>query len=505
MAYSTKFAKAVVKKFNDNEREITAWASKAVLDRDGEIIMQDGWLLDEFKLNPVILMSHDYKKFPLGKANWVKIEDDGLLFSVKFASTAAGIEAYTLYKEGILNGFSVGFTPIEYDEGAIAKKYGAKRAYLKQSLLEISCVSIPSCPEALMIRGKSGALKTKEFNAFVAFVDSLKKGKDEKTMSVEKALDHNDTVKDGEPEWGSVDKTKLPLKAFVWEASNADNEKKSTWSYPHHWVENGEIDDGGVYASGDMYLHQGGLIAAWAASQGARTGDKADAAIVAHLQAHRDALGMDKGGKSVAPKVEKAVDTEGNPSVGDIKERLEDKMNAPANGPYNASSYYYCIEDLYPVSYPDGHFIVEAYNMSGMSEMSTDKYWRYDYRWNNGNVEIFGGLAMEETYKPATMEVSNIERSIKTISKVGAMLSATNRARVERFRTAATDAVAIADELLAVANGGNKSLDKEDEKEDNTKGHDFISSIKSALDKDVLRSVIKDELNRSMSRLTGRL
>jgi hypothetical protein len=43
-----------------------------------------------------------------------------------------------------------------------------------------------------------------------------------------------------------------------------------------------------------MYLHQGGLNAAWAAANGARSGQKASQAVLDHLQAHRKALGMDE-------------------------------------------------------------------------------------------------------------------------------------------------------------------------------------------------------------------
>jgi hypothetical protein len=89
---------------------------------------------------------------------------------------------------------------------------------------------------------------------------------------------HNSTLKKGEPSWGSVDKTKLPRSAF---ADQGDSEKKSTWKYPHHWV-----------SGGTMYLHRGGLAAAWAAAQGARSGKQASSAIKAHLQRHRKAIGM---------------------------------------------------------------------------------------------------------------------------------------------------------------------------------------------------------------------
>lgn len=110
----------------------------------------------------------------------------------------------------------------------------------------------------------------------------------------QKALNHNSSVEDGEPGWGTVDKTKLPFKAFVFDESGADAEKKSSWRFPHHWVRNGgELNDMGVYASGDMYLHRGGLNAAWAAAQGARSGQRASQAVINHLQRHRRALGLD--------------------------------------------------------------------------------------------------------------------------------------------------------------------------------------------------------------------
>lgn len=102
------------------------------------------------------------------------------------------------------------------------------------------------------------------------------------------SLSHNSILAKSEPDWGSVDKTTLPRNAF---ADQGEPDKKSTWSYPHHWVENGKVGAAGVYDSGDMYLHRGGLNAAWAAAQGAHTGQKASAEVIAHLEAHRKAIG----------------------------------------------------------------------------------------------------------------------------------------------------------------------------------------------------------------------
>lgn len=122
------------------------------------------------------------------------------------------------------------------------------------------------------------------------------KNKEEKAM----VFTHNSKTEDGEPGWGSVDKTKLPRKAF---ADMGEADKKSTWSYPHHWIKNGKVGEDGVYESGDMFLHKGGLNAAWAAAQGARSGNKASPEIISHLNTHRKALGLEKEEQTIESNI----------------------------------------------------------------------------------------------------------------------------------------------------------------------------------------------------------
>ena len=111
------------------------------------------------------------------------------------------------------------------------------------------------------------------------------------------ALSHNSKLSDSEPSWASVDKTKLPRSAF---ADQGDEGKKSTWKFPHHFVEGGSVDpETGVYSSGTMYLHKGGLNAAWAAAQGARSGETADESIISHLNKHRKDIGLEKSGDQI--------------------------------------------------------------------------------------------------------------------------------------------------------------------------------------------------------------
>lgn len=127
------------------ENEIVGIASTEDADRDGEIIKQAGWDLENFKTNPVILASHNYHSFPIGKATDIAIENGKLMFKAVFSqATEEAKQAYQLVKEGILNTFSVGFIPREYD----AKD---QNIITRAELLEISLVSVPANARAVVV------------------------------------------------------------------------------------------------------------------------------------------------------------------------------------------------------------------------------------------------------------------------------------------------------------------------------------------------------------------
>ena len=106
------------------------------------------------------------------------------------------------------------------------------------------------------------------------------------------AFVHNSKLAKSEPGCGGVKKTSLPRLAF---ADKGEADKKSTWKFPHHWIQNADDSDGdGIYDKGVMFLHRGGLRAAWAAAQGARSGQEASPAVKAHLRRHMIDIGMGK-------------------------------------------------------------------------------------------------------------------------------------------------------------------------------------------------------------------
>ena len=144
--------------------KMTAIASEEVEDRMNEILSMDGWDLDNYKRNPVLLWSHDPKEPAVGKANNIRMGSwDGkkrLLFEPEFhGQTPLSDALRKLYINSFLNAFSVGFLPKEQKDNV----------YTRQELLEISCVNVPALPTALVLgRAKSMGLDEKLVKSIIS-------------------------------------------------------------------------------------------------------------------------------------------------------------------------------------------------------------------------------------------------------------------------------------------------------------------------------------------------
>lgn len=144
---SDYIVKAEVEK---TDKGLLAVASSSVVDRHGEVVSVSGWDLKNFKKNPVLLWSHDHTIPAIGVAKTIKVEGTGktakLMFSPEFHDITPEAKAIkTMFEQGILNSFSVGFKPIDMDGNV----------YTKQELLEISAVNVPANPDARMLAYKS--------------------------------------------------------------------------------------------------------------------------------------------------------------------------------------------------------------------------------------------------------------------------------------------------------------------------------------------------------------
>jgi HK97 family phage prohead protease len=129
------------------ERQIRIIASDATLDRVGDVMVPEGCDISDYKANPIILAQHDPNQ-PIGKSV-VEIRNGRVEALIDFAPVGVSVRADEycgLAKHGIITAASVGFEPITSDP----IKGGGLR-YTKWKLLEISLVSIPANPSALVV------------------------------------------------------------------------------------------------------------------------------------------------------------------------------------------------------------------------------------------------------------------------------------------------------------------------------------------------------------------
>lgn len=178
-------AKGFVEKSDKEEDGVldVSVASANVVDRDGEIINQDGWDLRNFKKNPQLLWAHNIRevKPPLGKVSKIWFEGEGRAKVMKFKALfdmedTFAADIFRKIKKGFLNAFSVGFMPLEKDG----------ITYTKAELLEISVVPVPSNPAALVeIRSKGiEPMEWKDFTEQENEQDTTQKPEENATETV---------------------------------------------------------------------------------------------------------------------------------------------------------------------------------------------------------------------------------------------------------------------------------------------------------------------------------
>lgn len=154
---------------DDDERTITSYINTIAIDRDGEVVLPSGGILDDYLKHPVVLFGHNYRSLPIGKSLWIKKDKKGLISRTQYAPTEEAEKVYQYRKAGFPLAESIGFIPtayireghkdwektIEKWRGEIAKVFGSEpknnphTIITKWLLLEYSDVSVPSNPEAL--------------------------------------------------------------------------------------------------------------------------------------------------------------------------------------------------------------------------------------------------------------------------------------------------------------------------------------------------------------------
>lgn len=151
-----------------DKRALRFTISTDAVDREQDTIAIAGWDLRNYRDNPVVLWGHDPSRLPIGRAFDLRIEDRALKASVEFIpedTPEGGLFAesvYRLARTGFLAATSVGFRPLKWDYTS-DKDRGADDwfpgiDFEEQELVELSIVTVPANPEALIEPGEGTAI-----------------------------------------------------------------------------------------------------------------------------------------------------------------------------------------------------------------------------------------------------------------------------------------------------------------------------------------------------------
>lgn len=148
----------------EGERAVVARITTAAVDRDGEVLIPQGCNTKDYEKNPVVFLNHNYWDLPVGKCAAITRDEKGITAKTIFAKRPEDYPAdeewmpdtlLSLFKQGVVKGFSVGFLAKESRPASEAdiEKYGAscRRVYTKWQLLEYSVAPLPANQEAVAL------------------------------------------------------------------------------------------------------------------------------------------------------------------------------------------------------------------------------------------------------------------------------------------------------------------------------------------------------------------
>lgn len=99
---------------NEEQRTAIHYVNTRDIDRDHEIVVPKGIILDEFRLAPQVFWSHNYTEL-IGSDDWIRLDAGayGLVAQTRHATTPFADKVFTWIKEGHLRTSSIGFVPLE--------------------------------------------------------------------------------------------------------------------------------------------------------------------------------------------------------------------------------------------------------------------------------------------------------------------------------------------------------------------------------------------------------
>jgi HK97 family phage prohead protease len=194
-----------IKSVDETQHIIEGVFSTPDVDRHGEVVVQNGWDLENYKRNPVVLWAHQNQELPV--AQMVEIGPDamGMLagkmkFAVEEYEHAATV--YKLMVGGYLRAFSVGFSNNRYE---VAQN--EEVVYLTENeLFEVSIVNVPANALAL---AKSKGIDVSSFEQDNKEEEKTKDEEDEKAICAQIAKNIQNDLR-GDKSNGKKKKVETP-------------------------------------------------------------------------------------------------------------------------------------------------------------------------------------------------------------------------------------------------------------------------------------------------------
>ena len=154
MTHITKFVRPTALRLLDEEAGIiSAVVSTEDVDRDGDVIRQEGWDLTHFSAHPILLSSHNYRGLTNQIGEWTRMEVVGkeLIGEARYYIGQGNPEAdWGFFLAGRDKAaFSVGFQPDMTQAKELQGDGKTSYEFKAQELLEVSQVTVPSNRQAL--------------------------------------------------------------------------------------------------------------------------------------------------------------------------------------------------------------------------------------------------------------------------------------------------------------------------------------------------------------------
>jgi hypothetical protein len=140
-------------------------------DRAGDVVVPTGLKnRDEYLMNPVVLWAHDrFRVPPIGSCQWLDVQPRRIVAETRFAEGVPfAEEVFSLYEQGVLRGWSIGFVPLKGDRRPSAK--GTSLYVREWDLLEYSAVPIPENPGAVTVALEKGLVTDPDLLAWLRTV-----------------------------------------------------------------------------------------------------------------------------------------------------------------------------------------------------------------------------------------------------------------------------------------------------------------------------------------------